>query len=133
MIRKRVAIPLVLVIGLAIALLAVKQWDWTPKNIRMWRQVCSLKPGDLVEDVQQQLRAFGSSELMMEADLPKHIRSSLGANPKYNPDGVDPNDRYLGYRVKTAQGSYDEAYLQFRNGKLINFDPAWFKRLAGSR
>ena len=80
-----------------------------------------IKPGDSVAKVRALL---GRGIDPLEKDRQRHLavsRDLASRSPSF-PDGVQDDDNFVGYRCN-EEGF---CYLQFRNGKLINFNPSGF-------
>lgn len=76
--------------------------------------------GDSIEKVQ---RLLGPCSVRSEPDeVIAKVRMLIAKYPERHPDGVQDNDVFLAYRF----GKRATAYLQFRNGCLINFNPEDF-------
>ena len=86
------------------------------------KAVAELRPGTSIAEVKH---LFGDSTLLTRDDVPGWVTSIIvdPRRAKYNPDGIEPADKFLYYRVADRNGNNEEWYLQFRNSKLVNFEP----------
>lgn len=84
--------------------------------------VGELTAGSSIDDVRQLL---GKSEILEIGNVPSWAKSWDERSQDYFPAGVQSGDTFLHYFVPNEAGS-DEWYFQFRDGKLVNFDPAWY-------
>jgi hypothetical protein len=85
------------------------------------RAVAEVRPGASMAEIKQ---LFGESKALARDDVPGSVTSMI-VDPrwaKYNPDGIEPTDKFLCYSVADQDGNSEEWYLQFRGEKLVNFD-----------
>ena len=83
-----------------------------------------IKPGDSKDRVQQLL---GPGMVPPDKALVLAATRKLAEqNPTRVPDGVRDSDEFLGYRY----GKRSIGFLQFRDGKLVNFSPKDYAGLA---
>ena len=81
----------------------------------------SVRPGDSVEKVQELLGAGQNDEGRKCIEATKRIAAK---NPSACPDGVRDDDVMIGFPF----GELGSLWLQFRNGKLVNHNPAEFAK-----
>ena len=80
--------------------------------------------GQSVEHVQAIL---GKGVLLTQDDNRERLHQPIQltrANREHFPDGVNVEDVFLFYEIT----SNEELYLQFRDNRLINFDPSYYRR-----
>lgn len=78
--------------------------------------------GTTLADVRQWL---GPSPSISSDLAPSYV--ALLASRQDRPDGLQPTDKFLYYSVPGEHGETWELHFQFRNGKLINFKPEWYR------
>ena len=79
--------------------------------------------GDTIEQVENLLGPGKKANAELNGRLYSVTKKFAAKNPSGYPDGCEENDEFLGFRLLGG-----ELYLQFRNGVLINFDPAEFEK-----
>lgn len=77
-----------------------------------------VKNGDTIEQVENLLGPGQKAD----AKIYSVSKKFAAINPSGYPEGCEEDDEFLGFRLPGEQ-----LYLQFRNGVLINFDPAEFE------
>ena len=119
-------IPAVVVCGLAIVcFIGIGKFvAWQIQNrpaaeVFFEKVASNLDHGDPVADVQREL---GESKLLTWDDVPGWV-TAIQQRKQFYPDGMETTDKFLHYSVADANGNNEEWYLQFRDGKLINFQP----------
>jgi hypothetical protein len=122
-------LPMIVVLGLVLLCVvgSAEYFAWVNRTrpaaqVFYEKAVAELQPGASIADVKQ---LFGDSKLLTRDDVPGWVTSII-VDPrcsKYNPDGIESTDKFLYYPVADRNGNIDEWYLQFRNNRLVNFDP----------
>jgi hypothetical protein len=87
-----------------------------------------VKPGDSMARLIRLLGAGKPVDEQQRVKLLGTIANFQRQTPASTPDGVEPDDQFLGY-----EASGMTIYLQFRDERLINFRPEDFERPAGIR
>jgi hypothetical protein len=122
--RSRVK-SIVAVVGCTVSILVCVLWFNRPKSEAEAFQrkvVGELTAGRSINEVQQLL---GDSEILGIDEVPSWAKSWEKHDREYFPDGVQFDDCFLHYVVSNGRSS-NEWYFHFRDGKLVNFDPAWY-------
>ncbi len=88
-----------------------------------------IKPGNTLEHVENLLGK--GTPPKDQAKLVRVLQKMAQVRPQGYPEGIQENDPFAGFSFNGSHSSI--VYLQFRNGKLINFDPKEFSKAPDPR